>query len=94
MPKIAIFQAFTFYIFIYDVLNEPPHLHITKNKKGYNNSAKIWLETLIFAEIGDFNEKELNFIEKLVGFNKSKLLAAFEEVKKGKKVQTIKLKEK
>jgi hypothetical protein len=92
MPKIAIFNAFTFYIYIYDVLNEPAHLHITKNKKGYNNSAKIWIESLKFAESGDFSEKELNLLQKLVESNQQKLLNAFEKVKRGEKIKTIQLK--
>ena len=92
MPKIAIYQAFTFYMYIYDVLNEPPHLHITKNKKGYNNSAKIWLESLIFAESGDFSDNELNQIEKLVTKNQEILIDAFNKVKDGASVKTIKLK--
>jgi hypothetical protein len=92
MPKIAIYQAFTFYMFIYDVLNEPPHLHITKNKKGYTSSAKIWLNSLSFAETGNFTEKELNVIEKVVTKNQVVLLASFEAVKKGEKAKTIKLK--
>ena len=79
-------------MFIYDVLNEPPHLHITKNKKGYNSSAKIWLKSMIFAETGNFTDTELNVIEKVVLKNQVVLLASFEDVRKGKKAKTIKLK--
>jgi hypothetical protein len=60
MPKIAIYKFLTFFIFAYDALNEPPHLHIVKEKGNRQRSAKIWLETFKVAEKGTLNEKELN----------------------------------
>ena len=50
MPKIAVYKFLTFYIFAFDELNEPPHLHIAKEKGNRQRSAKIWLETLKIAE--------------------------------------------
>jgi len=50
MPKIAVYKFLTFYIFAFDALNEPPHLHIAKEKGNRQRSAKIWLETLKIAE--------------------------------------------
>lgn len=50
MPKIAVYKFLTFFIFAYDVLNEPPHLHIVKEKGTRQRSAKIWLETFKVAE--------------------------------------------
>jgi hypothetical protein len=32
MPKIAVYKFLTFFIFSYDALNEPPHLHVVKEK--------------------------------------------------------------
>ena len=49
-------------------------------------------ESLIFAESGDFSEKELNQIEKLVTKNQEILIDAFNKVKDGESVKTIKLK--
>ena len=60
MPKIAIYKYLTFFIFAYYALNEPPHLHIVKEKGNRQRSAKIWLDTLKVAETGTLNEKELN----------------------------------
>jgi hypothetical protein len=43
--------------------------------------AKVWLETLIFAETGDFTEVELTTIEKIVKKNQTTLLKRFIEVR-------------
>ena len=60
MPKIAIYKFLTFYIFAYDALNEPPHLHIAKEKGKRQRSAKIWLTTLEVADKGSLSESDLN----------------------------------
>ncbi len=52
MPKIAIYKFLTFYIFAYDTLNEPPHMHVAKEKGNRQRSAKIWLKTFEIAEKG------------------------------------------
>ena len=57
MPKIAIYKFLTFFIFAYDALNEPPHLHIVKEKGNLQRSTKIWLETFKIAETGILKEK-------------------------------------
>ena len=53
MPKIAIYKFLTFFIFAFDAINEPPHLHIAKDKGNRQRSAKIQLETLKVAEKGE-----------------------------------------
>lgn len=92
MPKIAIYKFLTFFIFAYDALNEPPHLHIVKEKGNRQRSAKIWLETFKVAETGTLNEKELNQAMSLIKKNQILLIAAFNKVKNGQKITTIKLK--
>ncbi|MCX6256448.1 MAG: DUF4160 domain-containing protein [Bacteroidia bacterium] len=91
MPKIAIYRFLTFYIFAYDALNEPPHLHIAKEKGSKQRSAKIWLNTLKIEERGSLTEKEINLAIKLIRENQKFLIDAFFKVKEGKKVSTIKL---
>jgi hypothetical protein len=49
VPKIAIYKFLTFFIFAFDAINEPPHLHIAKEKGNRQRSAKIWLDTLKVA---------------------------------------------
>jgi len=92
MPKIAVYKYLTFYIFSYDALHEPPHFHIAKEKGRRQRSAKIWLETLKVEEKGSLNEKELLQALRLIENNKQQLIEAFNNVKAGKKVTTIKLK--
>lgn len=92
MPKIAIYKFLTFYIFAYDALNEPPHLHIAKEKGNRQRSAKIWLQNFEIAERGSLTDKDLNQAMKLIKSNQQILINAFNKVKEGKKVTTIKLK--
>ncbi len=92
MPKIAIYKFLTFFIFAYDALNEPPHLHVVKEKGNRQRSAKIWLETFNIAETGTLNEKELNQAISLIKKNQIILIDAFNKVKNGQKITTIKLK--
>jgi hypothetical protein len=90
MPKIAIYKFLTFYIFAYDALNEPPHLHIAKEKGKRQRSAKIWLTTLEVADKGSLSESELNLAIKIIRSNQQVLIDSFNNVKTGKKVTTIK----
>jgi len=92
MPKIAIYKFLTFYIFAYDALNEPPHLHIAKEKGNRQRSAKIWLKTFEIIEKGSLSEADLNIALRLIKRNQEILIDAFNKVKAGKKVTTIKLK--
>ena len=49
----------TFFIFAIDAINEPPHLHIAKEKGNRQRSAKIWLDTMKVAEKGSLTETDL-----------------------------------
>ncbi len=60
MPKLAIYKFLTFFIFGYDALNEPPHLHIVKEKGNRQRSAKVWLGSLEVAEKGSLTQEDLN----------------------------------
>jgi len=92
MPKIAIYKYLTFFIFAYDALNEPPHLHIVKEKGNRQRSAKIWLESFEVAEKGTLNEKEINQAINLIKANQKTLIQSFNKVKYGQKITTIILK--
>jgi hypothetical protein len=80
MPKIAIYKYLTFFIFAYDALNEPPHLHIVKEKGNRQRSAKIWLESFEVAEKGILNEKEINQAINLIKANQKTLIQSFNKV--------------
>ena len=92
MPKVAIYKFLTFFIFAYDAINEPPHLHIAKEKGNRQRSAKIWLETFKVSEKGTLNEKELNQAISLIKKNQIILIESFNMVKNGQRITTIKLK--
>ncbi len=92
MPKIAVYKFLTFFIFAYDALHEPPHLHIAKEKGNRQRSAKIWLKSLEVADRGSLTDKDLNIALKLIKTNQQILIDHFNKVKEGKKITTIKLK--
>jgi hypothetical protein len=89
MPKIAIYKFLTFFIFAFDAINEPPHLHIAKEKGNRQRSAKIWLETLKVAEKGSLTDTDLKQAIKVIKENQVKLMESFNNVKAGKKITTI-----
>ena len=90
--KIAIYKFLTFFIFAFDAINEPPHLHIAKEKGNRQRSAKIWLETLKVAEKGSLSETDLKQGLKVIKENQAILIESFNNVKAGKKITTIKIK--
>lgn len=92
MPKIAIYKFLTFFIFAFDAINEPPHLHIAKEKGNRQRSAKIWLETLKVAGKGSLSETDLQQALKVIKENQAILIESFNKVKAGKKITTIKIK--
>lgn len=91
MPKVAIYKFLTFYLYSFDVLNEPPHLHVKNSKSSYAKSAKIWLESLEFSETGNLTQKELNLVEKLVRQNQRELMEAFFRLNESRNVRVINL---
>ncbi|MEO8148723.1 MAG: DUF4160 domain-containing protein [Bacteroidia bacterium] len=92
MPRIAYYKYFTFFIYMYDLLNEPLHLHVVKEKGNRAYAAKIWLDSLEFAESGSLSQKEVNLVQKLVGKNKEMLIALCLKAKKGEKIKFTELK--
>ena len=81
MPKIAVYKFLTFFIFSFDVLNEPPHLHVVKEKGNRQRSAKIWLDSLKVANKGSLTDRDLNQSLKLIRNNQKLLI----KLKQGKK---------
>ena len=67
-------------------------MHVVKEKGNRQRSAKIWLETFNVAEKGTLTEKELNQAISLIKKNQIILIEAFNMVKEGQKITTIKLK--
>ena len=82
----------TFFIYAFDAINEPPHLHIAKEKGNRQRSAKIWLETLKVAAKGSLTETDLKQAIKVIKENQPILIESFNNIKAGKKITTIKIK--
>lgn len=91
MPKIAVYNFLTFFIYSFDAINEPPHLHVVVEKGRRTRSAKIWLNSLEVAEKGSLTEKELNLALRLIEKYKHSLTEAFEKASRGEKIRTIKM---
>ena len=90
MPKIAIYKFLTFYIFSFDSLHEPPHLHIAKEKGNRQRSAKVWLNTFEVAERGSLTDSDLKQAIGIMKTHREILIKAFKKVKEGERVKTIK----
>ncbi|HET9052740.1 MAG TPA: DUF4160 domain-containing protein [Cyclobacteriaceae bacterium] len=88
----AVYKFLTFFIFSYDALNEPPHLHVVKEKGNRQRSAKIWLHTSKVETKGTLSNPELNLALQIISKNREVLIETFEKVKSGEKVKTIKFK--
>lgn len=90
MPKIAVFKFLTFYVFSYDAMNEPPHLHVAKEKGNRQWSAKIQLKTIKIVYKGSLPDRDLCKALRLIKNNQKILIDAFNKIIKGKKISTIK----
>jgi hypothetical protein len=93
MPKIAWYKSFYFFFVAFD-LTERQHLHVSNSKKGFNSSAKIWLDDFSIFEMGDLTKAELNEIQKVVQTNIITLKKQIETYEAKGKVKIIELKKK
>jgi hypothetical protein len=91
MPKIAVYNFLTFFIYSFDAINEPPHLHVVTEKGRRSKSAKIWLTSREVAERGSLTDKEINLALELINKYNSSLIEAFNKVSRGEKIKTIKM---
>jgi hypothetical protein len=67
-------------------------MHIAKEKRNRQRSAKIWLQTLEVAEKGSLADTDLHKALRIIKDNQQFFIDAFNKVKEGKKVTTLKLK--
>jgi hypothetical protein len=86
MGKLLILQKYIFLVYGSDILEKRRHVHVTFAHRGYKRACKFWLEpparmtwsdgdiALDPSKPGDFSEKELNEIKKLVVEHKTILL--------------------
>lgn len=89
MPKIAVYKFLTFFIYSFDVLHEPPHLHIVKEKGMKQRSAKIWLHTLEIAAQGSLSDKELKLALNIIKLHREAFLDSIKKIRSGKSVKRM-----
>jgi hypothetical protein len=94
MGKLLILAKYIFLIYGSDIHETRRHIHITHARRGYKKSCKFWLEPEIQIDEnkkGEFTNKELREIEKLIHEHKELLLQQLEKFYKGKQVTAIRL---
>jgi Domain of unknown function (DUF4160) len=92
MGKLLILTKYIFLIYGSDVNELRKHVHVTYNRRGFKRSCKFWLEPTISldeSKMGDFNERELLEIEKLIGENEGVLKSQLEKFHKRQRVNAI-----
>ena len=66
-PAIHRERGYVFYFRMYDLLHEPPHVHVGKGSDtGGASDAKIWLDPIAVARAGRFGTQELNRMLRIV----------------------------
>lgn len=77
MPVVLRVAGYKFFFYQADLVNEPPHVHVTKE----DNEAKFWLEPVRIAREGKFRKSDLRDIERIIEDNLQFLLNAWKEEK-------------
>lgn len=90
MPKIAVFRNLVFFLYAYD-LSERLHLHVSNNKTGRSQSAKIWLDTAEIFEAGTLTAKELKQAQAVIDANREAILKQIHHFVRGEKVELLNL---
>jgi Domain of unknown function (DUF4160) len=83
MGRVAFYKFFRFFFYSYDLMHEPPHLHVSISKGKFNKSAKIWLETLEISEKGDLTDSQVKEMIAIVKNNQKELILFFNDKKSG-----------
>jgi Domain of unknown function (DUF4160) len=77
MPVVLRVSGYKFFFYQADVMNEPPHVHVTKGGK----EARFWLDPVNVAREGRFRKSDLREIERIIEDNLAFLLKAWKEEK-------------
>lgn len=94
MGKLLILAKYIFLIYSVDINEKRLHVHVTYAYKGYKKSCKFWIEPTIELDnlkTGDFTEKELKEIEKLLIEHKDIITKQLELFHANKQVKAIRL---
>jgi len=94
MGKLLILAKYIFLIYGSDIEEIRKHVHCTYAHKGFKRSCKFWLEPEVELDMnktGDFTEKELNEIKKLIEEHKNIILEQLERFYNREVVKAIRL---
>lgn len=94
MGKLLILAKYIFLIYGSDINEARRHIHVTHARRGYKKSCKFWLEPEVQLDEnkqGEFSNKELREIEKLIQEHQALIRQQLEEFYKGKPVTAIRL---
>lgn len=76
MPTVLRIGPYRFYFYPYDVLHEPPHIHVGRDR----DEAKFWLDPVALERNRGFAGHELRTIEALVREHEAELITAWNDV--------------
>lgn len=76
MPTVLRIGPYKFYLYPYDVLHEPPHIHVGRDR----DEMEFWLDPVELERNRGFAGHELRKIEELVRDHESKLIDAWNDV--------------
>ena len=94
MGKLLILSKYIFLIYGTDIYERRKHIHVTFSQRGYKKACKFWLEPNIELDqnkTGNFTDKELNDIKKLINEHKDALLQQLELFYNNEPVKAIRL---
>jgi hypothetical protein len=94
MGKLLILAKYIFLVYGSDLIEERKHIHVTYARRGFKRSCKFWLEPdieLVENKKGEFTEKELNEIKKLIKIHQRTLLDQLALFYENKEVKAIRL---
>jgi hypothetical protein len=75
MPTVLREGPYRFYFFMQDLLTEPPHVHVERDR----NEAKFWLDPVRLERGGGFPRHELRDIRRLIEEHEHQLLEEWNE---------------
>jgi hypothetical protein len=91
LPKVAKFKNYTFFVYAHDLLHEPAHVHVAKQKSERQYSAKIWLHDIQVADIGSMTPAEVNIVLRIIKLHRNSFINFIENLKEGKSQRPINL---
>lgn len=92
MGKILVLAKYIFLVYGSDIYEKRKHIHCTYAYRGHKRSCKFWLEPHVGLDVnkkGDFTDRELNEIKRLIEENKSLILEQLERFYNNEQVKAI-----